>query len=221
MILADVGAGDGLMAFGAFERIGPSLRAVLTDVSAPLLRRAEQGAVERGLRDRCTFLQTPAEQLEGVADESADILTSRAVLVYIADKAAALRQFHRVLKPGGRISIGEPIYQDDALQLAALAKYLETQPTDERTAQARLHQRWKEAQLPSTMKEIFANPLTNFSERDLVTLCQAAGFGEIHLELHVDLGNAAPASWDAFIDTAPRPHTPSLREILASQFSKE
>ncbi|MDB6022195.1 MAG: ubiE/COQ5 methyltransferase family protein, partial [Pedosphaera sp.] len=71
-----------------------------------------------------------------------------------------------MLKPGGRISIGEPILKDDAMQIAALTRHLETQPVDEKNVQFRLHQRWKAAQLPSVTEEIFNNPLTNFTERD-------------------------------------------------------
>jgi len=221
MVLVDVGAGDGLISFGAFERVGRSLQVVLADVSAPLLRRAEQTALARGLRDRCSFLQTPAERLAGIADHSADVLTTRAVLAYVPNKAAAVRQFHRVLKPAGRISIGEPIFQDDALQLAALTRWLEGRPPDAKHALNRLHQRWRAAQLPSTTKEIRRNPLTNFTERDLVGLCQQAGFGEIHLELHIDVRRAAAMSWEAYLDTAPRPHALTLREIFAAQFGEE
>ena len=130
MVLVDVGTGDGLIALGAFERVGPSLKAVFTDVSAPLLKRAEEFAVERRVRDHCVFLQTSAERLDGVADESADALTTRAVIAYVADKAAAARQFHRVLKPGGRISIGEPIFQDNAMQLTALTQLLLSRPPE-------------------------------------------------------------------------------------------
>jgi len=36
---------------------------------------------------------TPAEQIEGIADASADVLTTRAVLAYIADKAAAVKRY--------------------------------------------------------------------------------------------------------------------------------
>jgi ubiquinone/menaquinone biosynthesis C-methylase UbiE len=219
MTLVDVGAGDGLIAFGAFERVGPSLKAVLADVSVPLLRRAEASAVEYGVRNQCTFVQTSAEQLDGVASESADVLTTRAVLVYVADKAAAARQFHRVLKPGGLISIGEPIYQDDALQLAALTNFLRSRPADAITAQARLLQRCRAAQLPSTLAEIQGNPLTNFSERDLIVLFQKAGFPEVHLELHIDIRKTPATPWDTFIDTAPRPGAPSLRETFAALFS--
>jgi len=219
MVLVDVGAGDGLIAFGAFERVGPSLKAVLIDVSAPLLKRAEDRAVELGLRDHCAFLQTSAEQLDGVPDASANVLTARAVLVYVADKAAAVRQFHRVLKPGGRVSIGEPIFRYEALQLAALTDFLRSRPADAVTAHARLLQRCRAAQLPSTLEEIQRNPLTNFSERDLITIFEKAGFPEIHVELHIDVRKAAAAPWDTYINTAPRPGAPTLREIMASHFS--
>jgi len=217
--LVDVGTGDGLIAFGAFERVGPSLQAVLTDVSGPLLRSAEEFAIARGVRDHCTFIQTSAERLDGVADESADVVTTRAVLVYVADKVAAVRQIHRVLKPGGRISIAEPIYQDDAAQLAALTNVLNSRPMDAITAPARLLQRCRAAQLPSSMAEIQSNCLTNFSERDLVVLFQRAGFPEVHLELHIDIRKSPAVPWDTFIDTAPRPGAPTLREIFAAEFS--
>lgn len=219
-VLVDVGAGDGLITFGAFERVGPALKAVLTDVSAPLLKRAEDRAVERGVRDHCTFLQTSAERLEGLADASADVLITRAVLVYVTDKAAAARQFHRVLKPGGRVSIGEPVCRYEALQLAALTDFLRSRPADAATAHARLLQRCRAAQLPSTLEEIQSNPITNFSERELITIFEKAGFPEVHLELHIDVRKAAAMPWDTYIDIAPRPGAPTLREVMASQLSE-
>ncbi|MEI4861268.1 class I SAM-dependent methyltransferase, partial [Klebsiella pneumoniae] len=95
-------AGDGLIAFGAIARIGPSLRVVLTDISAPLLRHAEERAREQGARAQCTFLQGSAEHLAGLdigrGIAQADVVTTRAVLAYVPDKRAALREFYRVLR---------------------------------------------------------------------------------------------------------------------------
>jgi ubiquinone/menaquinone biosynthesis C-methylase UbiE len=59
MILADVGAGEGLLAFRAIERVGPMLQVVLTDISGPMLRHAEALAVQRGKNlttDRIVYL---------------------------------------------------------------------------------------------------------------------------------------------------------------------
>ncbi|HEV2456360.1 MAG TPA: methyltransferase domain-containing protein [Verrucomicrobiae bacterium] len=220
MVLVDVGTGDGLVAFGAFERLGPSIRAVLTDISAQLLMHAERCALSAGLRDRCAFVQTDAEHLAGVADSSADVVTTRAALAYVADKAAAVRQFHRVLKPGGRVSIGEPIYQDAAVKLAALARVLPSRTEDAVVSYARLLQRCRAAQMPSTAAEIQNNPLTNFSERDLIPFFQNSGFSEIHLELHIDVRKGPALPWDTFIDKAPSPGAPSLREVFESHLNE-
>ena len=185
--LIDVGAGDGEIAFGAIERAGRSLTAILIDISKPLLHHAEKRSIELGLRDRCTFIETSAEQLDGVADVSADILTSRAVLAYILDKPAAIAQFLRVLKRGGRVSIAEPIYRDDAVHLAAFSNYLSSANADTILSPLKLLQRCRIAQLPSTPEDIQSNPLTNFTERDLAMFFQQAGFEDIHLESHLDI----------------------------------
>jgi arsenite methyltransferase len=118
MTLVDVGAGDGLVAFRAIDRVGASLRAFLIDISATLLQHAEAIATQRGVRDQCTFTQCSAEALEGIADATVDAVTTRAVLAYLPDRPAVLREFSRILKPGGRISIAEPICRDDALEQA-------------------------------------------------------------------------------------------------------
>jgi ubiquinone/menaquinone biosynthesis C-methylase UbiE len=218
-ILLDVGAGDGLIAFAAFERAGPSMKAILADISSALLNRAEQRAVERGVRERCTFLNTPAELLEGVADESVDAVTTRAVLAYVEIKAAAARQFHRVLKPGGRVSIAEPIDRDEAVHLAAFSNFLLSAPAGTVSAIALLQHRCSRALLPSTPEEIQKNPLTNFSERDLIAFFQNAGFVEIHLELHIDVMRQTAISWETYIDIARRPNSPTLREVFAAHLS--
>lgn len=45
----------------------------------------------------------PADQLAAVADASVDAVTARSVLIYVKDKAQAMREFFRVLRPGGRV----------------------------------------------------------------------------------------------------------------------
>lgn len=126
--LLDVGTGDGLVALGAIERIGPSLRVVMTDASEALLCHTRNTARERGVESQCTFLHGTAERLEGIADASVDVVTTRAVLAYVANKPAALAEIFRVLRPGGRFSMADPILQDEAFATAALTRMLQTQP---------------------------------------------------------------------------------------------
>jgi arsenite methyltransferase len=107
--LLDVGTGDGLIAFGALERLGPSGRVIFSDISQDLLDHCREAADAEGLLDRCRFVLAAADRLAGVTDVSVDTVTTRSVLIYVKDKAAALREFYRVLRPGGRVSLFEPI----------------------------------------------------------------------------------------------------------------
>lgn len=220
MTLVDVGAGEGLVAFRAIERIGPELKVILTDVSAPMLRHAESVAVERHWRAQCSFVECSAERLEGISDASADVVTARAALAYVSDKQAAFREILRVLKPGGRFSIAEPILQDDAFYARALRNRTAGpgQPTDRFLT---LVHRWKAAQFPDTEQACAASPLTNFSERDLLNIARSCGFEQLHLQLHIDVTPSLITSWEVFLEASPHPWAPSLSRILAEQFTAE
>jgi arsenite methyltransferase len=219
MTVADVGTGDGLIALGAIARVGPSLQVILTDISAPLLEHAKQAARELGVVGQCTFVEGTAEKLAGIDDATVDVLMTRAVLAYVPEKAAALREFIRVLKPGGRMSIAEPIFRDRALEALALTKAFGTAPPQGIPSFPHLLQRWKAAQFPTTEEQIAQSPIASYTERDLVHLARDAGFADLHLELHIDERPSSITSWDIFIGTAPHPLAPPLKEILATQFN--
>jgi arsenite methyltransferase len=221
MRLADVGAGEGLIAFRAIGRIGPSLSVLLTDISAPMLRHARERAQQDRIDAQCSFLLCPAERLDGVGDASVDVVTTRAVLAYVADKSAALREFRRVLKPGGRISLAEPVLQDEAFLASALRTVLSAPGAGAQDHFQRLLHHLKAAQYPDTLQAIAENPLVNFSERDLFETVRGAGFVDVHLELHMDLRPSAIRSWDAFLHTSPHPFAPTTGVILAEKFTAE
>jgi arsenite methyltransferase len=48
-VLLDVGAGDGLIAFGALEKLGPGGRVILADISRRLLDQAQEAAEKMGV----------------------------------------------------------------------------------------------------------------------------------------------------------------------------
>lgn len=219
--LVDVGAGEGIVAFRAIERIGPSLLVILTDISGALLRHAERLSIERGVRAQCTFLHCPADRLTEIPDTSVDAVATRSVLAYVADKTAALREFHRILKPGGRISLAEPILQDEALMASALRSMIESRGTPANDRFLTLLHRWKAAQYPDTPQSIANSPIANYSERNLFDLVRTIGFTEIHLELHIDLVPTSVRSWEVFLNFSPHPWAPPLRDILAEKFSAD
>jgi ubiquinone/menaquinone biosynthesis C-methylase UbiE len=220
MTLVDVGAGEGLVAFSAIDRIGPSLRVTLTDVSEPMLRYAESLAKQRNVHSQCTFLHCTADNLAGIADASVDVVVTRAALAYVTDKKAAFGECFRIIRPGGRLSIAEPILQDEAFYTRALRRRVDdrSQPADPFLT---LLHRWKAAQFADTEEAQAKSPIENYSERDLVTMVRTAGFAEIHLQLHIDVLPSLITSWNVFLGSSPHPLAPSLKKILAEQFTPD
>jgi len=221
MTLADIGTGDGLIAFGAIARIGESLNVILTDVSPPLLRHVEELAISKGIQRQCRFIQGSADKLDGLADATVDAVAVRAVLAYVDNKAAAFSEFYRVLKPGGRLSIAEPLFQDEAIETCGIAKFIEAQPNHPQAKFLKLAFRCRAAQYPSTERAVMLSPMTNYNERDLFRFAGEAGFVNVHLELHVDLRPNLAVTWETYLDTATHPLAPTLREILDEQFSMD
>lgn len=220
MTLVDVGAGEGVVAFRAIDRIGPSLRVILTDISAPMLRYAEVVAAKRNIRSQCRFLECGADKLNGIADSSVDVVVTRASLAYVADKKSAMREFFRILRPGGRLSICEPILQDEAFYVRALRNRVEdkSQPPDRFLT---LLHRWKAAQFPDTAETCATNPLTNYSERDVLNMVRTAGFDQIHLQLHIDVVPSPISQWEVFMGSSPHPWAPTLKQLFAEKFTSD
>lgn len=107
--ILDVGCGDGLIAFRAAEVVGTSGTVIFSDISAELLDRCRMLADEVELADRCQYVRAAARDLGPIENASIDAVTMRSVLIYEQDKSAAFAEAHRVLRPGGRLSLFEPI----------------------------------------------------------------------------------------------------------------
>jgi ubiquinone/menaquinone biosynthesis C-methylase UbiE len=219
--LLDVGAGEGLVAFRALERFGPSLKVILSDVSAPILNHAQVLAYQAGTSMRCRFVQAAAEDLSPIGSDSVDVITTRSVLAYVSDKPAAFREFYRVLKSGGHISIAEPIMRDEALTVVAMKILLDQRSPDNREACLPLLHRWKSAQFPDTMEALNLDPTTNYTERDLLRFVQTIGFVDIDLHLHLHVGSSRALPWETFLHVAPHPLAPCLDTILRERFTVE
>jgi arsenite methyltransferase len=204
--LLDVGTGDGLIAFGALDRLGPGGRVFFSDISADLLEHCRAVSAAAGQLDRCTFVRASADRLTGIADSSVDVVTTRSVLIYVADKAAAFAEFRRVLRPGGRISIFEPI---NRLMHGNPKLFLGYDIEPVATVAAKLGARFDAMQPPAT------DPMVDFDDRDLVRLAEHAGFGDVRLDLRVTVTSSRPpVPWDRFLRSSPNPKVPPIGEVL-------
>src|SRR5262249_55486343 len=99
-VVLDVGAGEGLIGFGALEMVGPTGRVIFSDISEALIETMRKAAAEMGVLDRCSFVRAAAEDLSAIASDSVDLVTTRSVLIYVDDKQRALREFLRVAQAG-------------------------------------------------------------------------------------------------------------------------
>jgi ubiquinone/menaquinone biosynthesis C-methylase UbiE len=216
--IADIGCGDGLAGFGALAR-QPTSRVTFVDISPALIAHARALAQRRGLAEQCAFLVASAVALEAIPAASIDVVLVRAVLAYVEDKEAALSEFRRILRPGARISLVDPIFQDNAFALAGIKSQRRPGSREIGARYAELVHRWRSAHFPDSLDAIRGNFLTNYNERDLVRLFQRAGFVNIHLRLHIDCVSAPAIPWNAFLASSPRAGVPTVGAILSEQFS--
>jgi len=103
--VVDVGCGSGIDSLVAARMVGPSGAVVGIDMTPAMLARARAAAAESGLGN-VEFTEAYMEQLP-VPDGWADVVISNGVLNLTPDKGRAVSEMFRVLRPGGRLQIGD------------------------------------------------------------------------------------------------------------------
>ena len=107
--VVDVGSGAGLDSLIAARMVGPEGRVVGVDMTPAMLDKARAAAEEAGLGN-VRFRHGYGEALP-VEDGWADVVISNGVLNLMPDKAAALAEMARVLRPRGRLQFGDILVQ--------------------------------------------------------------------------------------------------------------
>jgi len=218
----DVGCGDGLIAFGALDRVGEKGLVIFSDISQDLLDHSRSLAESLQVLDRCRFVQASAEDLAVIAPGSVDVVTTRSVLIYVQAKQQAVHELYRVLKPGGRLSIFEPINRFCYPEPPHLFLGYDVAPI---------------AAIASKVRAVFeqihppeSSPLLNFDERDLLIFAERAGFAEIHLELLATIKQPKPLDsndetgrpkWETLLKSSGNPLNPTLEEAVAQALSPQ
>lgn len=213
--LLDVGCGDGLIGFGALDAL-PEGRVIFSDISQDLLDHTRTLAADMDVIDRCDFLRADAASLAGLADESVDVVTTRSVLIYVAQKRAAFAAFYRVLKPGGTFSLFEPVNRFGWPEPPGVLWGYDVTPVREIAAKVKAV--YNAIQPPG-------DPMFDFDAYDLLDMAEAAGFREVHLELLADVLPFAAyglgGDWEAVVTTAPNPRVPTFEEAMEQALSDE
>lgn len=107
--VVDIGCGAGIDSLIASGMVGANGRVVGVDMTQAMLDKAAASADAAG-RQNVEFRMGFGEELP-VEDGWADVIISNGVLNLMPDKEAALSEMARVLKPTGRLQLGDILVQ--------------------------------------------------------------------------------------------------------------
>jgi arsenite methyltransferase len=171
----DLGAGTGLLTFGARERIDDGwVIAVEPEVDALEELLAAAHALEAG---GISYLVGDAAVLP-LPDASADVAMTRSVLIYVDDLGEAARELFRILRPGGRLSCFEPVNR----KCSFIATTVDWTPLGEDLA-GRVVEEWE--------AHAAAAPLMRFDDEAFAAALRDAGFVDVRVNLE-----ESEESWD-------------------------
>lgn len=156
-VVLDLGSGGGLEVLLAARRVGEAGYVYGLDMTDAMLEVARANAAKVGAQN-VAFLKGDIEAIP-LPDQAVDVIISNCVINLAPDKGQVLGDAFRVLKPGGRLAVSDIVFDGDLSGL----------PISE--AQVRTALSWAHC---------FAGALTM---RDYRALLEAAGFGEVQLEV--------------------------------------
>jgi SAM-dependent methyltransferase len=154
------------------------------------------------------------DDLVDIDDASVDVVTIRSVLIYVEDKAASLRECHRVLRPGGRLALFEPINRFIVAGHGRAFRGYDVSPIADIVT--------KLEALYDSIQDPVNDPMFDFDERDLLRLVTMAGFDEAHLELRADIEpRMGPQPWERLLASSGNPLVPTIGEAILQTLSDE
>jgi arsenite methyltransferase len=106
-VVLDLGCGAGTDLLIAAQMTGPSGRVIGVDMTATMLERARQSAIEIGLGN--VELHESLIEALPLDDASVDVVISNGVIDLVPDKDAVFDEIDRVLRPGGRLQLADVI----------------------------------------------------------------------------------------------------------------
>jgi len=107
--VVDIGCGAGIDSLVAAKKVGSNGKVIGVDMTDAMLNKARKAGEEAGF-NQVEFKKGHAESLP-IEDGWADIVISNGVINLTPDKKTTFREIARILKPNGRVQIGDILVQ--------------------------------------------------------------------------------------------------------------
>ncbi|NLK85874.1 MAG: methyltransferase domain-containing protein [Clostridiaceae bacterium] len=102
MVLVDLGAGDGYLSRAVASEVAS---VIAVDLSEAMLRELSKKADRQGIKNIRTILGDGCDM--PLSDNSTDIVCANMFLHHIDEPITAIKEMHRILKPGGRVFLAD------------------------------------------------------------------------------------------------------------------
>jgi SAM-dependent methyltransferase len=105
----DLGSGAGNDVFIARKIVGEKGKVIGIDMTPEMVIRALKNNQKLGCKN-VDFVFGEIENMQGIADNTADVVISNCVMNLVPDKEKAFKEVHRILKTNGHFSISDIVY---------------------------------------------------------------------------------------------------------------
>ena len=196
----DAGCGDGFLAAEAAKIVGPRGLVAGLDISAASLANAER-LVVRSPKDALITWHKGSVTHIPFPEASFDAVVQRSVLMYVEDKQTAVSEYSRILRPGGRVSLFEPINaraEDDWL--------IDFTPV------RGLHERVQQAE--EELRATTCQPMLDFDAESLSSLFREH-YATVWTTAHeITWTPASGDEWLRHVEQQPNPWWPTRRNLI-------